>query len=45
MFNGCVMPVIGILVVYAIDNLASFTDLGEFKKKIDRVKEKEPYSL
>lgn len=35
----------GMLVVYAIDNLASFTDLEEYKKKIDRVKEKEPYSL
>jgi hypothetical protein len=35
----------GILVVYAIDNLSSFTDLEEYKKKIDRVKEREPYSL
>lgn len=35
----------GILVVYAVDNLSSFTDLEEYKKKIDRVKEREPYSL
>jgi GTPase SAR1 family protein len=39
------LPLQGILVVYAIDNLTSFTDLEEYKKKIDRVKEREPYSL
>ena len=32
-------------MVYAIDNLASFTHLEGYKEKIDRVKDSEPYAL
>eukprot|EP00602_Paraphysomonas_sp_CaronLab_P007756 CAMPEP_0185026518 /NCGR_PEP_ID=MMETSP1103-20130426/10836_1 /TAXON_ID=36769 /ORGANISM="Paraphysomonas bandaiensis, Strain Caron Lab Isolate" /LENGTH=194 /DNA_ID=CAMNT_0027560131 /DNA_START=29 /DNA_END=613 /DNA_ORIENTATION=+ len=35
----------GILVVYAIDNWSSFTDVQKYKEKIDRVKENEDYAL
>lgn len=35
----------GILVVYAIDNLSSFSDVQKYKQKIDRVKENEKYAL
>lgn len=36
---------LGILVVYAIDNFSSFSDVQKYKEKIDRVKENEPYAL
>lgn len=42
LFNG---KIIGILVVYAIDNYSSFSDVQKYKEKIDRVKENEPYAL
>ncbi|CAE7837216.1 K-RAS [Symbiodinium microadriaticum] len=35
----------GILVVYAVDNWTSFTDVQKYKEKIDRVKENEDYAL
>jgi hypothetical protein len=39
------LPLVGILVVYAIDNFSSFSDVQKYKEKIDRVKENEPYAL
>lgn len=45
LINGILTLFVGILVVYAIDNFSSFSDVQKYKEKIDRVKENEPYAL